>query len=95
MSSLILSKSIAIENNFTANDDYNPGVYSIIIPANETIVSFDIPIVNDDMLKGNEDFDIAIMLGSLPNDVSKLFHHKIIASNFKISFCLTYHFIKT
>ena len=64
------SKSITIGNNFTANDDYNPGVYFIIIPANETIIPFDITIVNDDMLEVNEGFDITIMSGSLPNRIT-------------------------
>ena len=35
-----------------------------------TIVPFDIPIVNDDILEGNEVFDITIMSGSLPNHVA-------------------------
>ena len=35
--------SIDIDNDLTANDDYDPGIYSILIPA---IVPFDIPVVN-------------------------------------------------
>ena len=35
------------------------------------MVPFDIPIVDDSALEGNEDFDIVIVPGSLPNDVTR------------------------
>ena len=34
------------------------------------MVPFDIPIADDDILEGNENFDIIIVPGSLPDDVS-------------------------
>ena len=35
------------------------------------MVPFDIGIVNDDILEGNEDFDIVIIGATLPNRVSR------------------------
>lgn len=35
------------------------------------MVSFDIPIVNNMILEGNEDFEIIIVPGSLPDDVTR------------------------
>ena len=35
------------------------------------MVPFDIPIVDDGMLEGNEDFDIIIEPESLPDDVTR------------------------
>ena len=32
---------------------------------------FDIPIINDDVLEGNEDFDIVIVQRSLPDGVTR------------------------
>ena len=57
-------------NDLTGNDDYGPGPYTVRIPAGTTVVPFDIPIVDDNILEGNEDFDIIIVPGSLPDDVS-------------------------
>ena len=57
-------------NDPTGNDDYGPGPNTVIIPAGATMVPFDIPIVDDNILEDNEDFDIIIVPGSLPDDVS-------------------------
>ena len=35
------------------------------------MVQFDIPIVDDSILEGNEDFDIVIIGATLPNCVSR------------------------
>ena len=42
-----------------------------MIPAGQTMVPFDISIVNDPILEGNEDFDIVIIGGTLPDRVSR------------------------
>ena len=35
------------------------------------MVPFDIPIVDDTILEGTEDFEIVIVTGSLPNNVTR------------------------
>ena len=67
---ILESKSPYGNNDPTGNDDYDPGPYTGTIPAGSTMVPFDIPIADDDILEGNENFDIIIVSGSLPNDVS-------------------------
>ena len=62
--------SLLINNDLTGNDDYGPGNYTVTIPAGATMVPFDIPIVDDNVLEGNEDFDIIIVPGSLPDGVN-------------------------
>ena len=57
-------------NDLTGNDDYGPGDYTVTFPAGATIVPFNIPIVDDNILEGNEDFDIIIVPESLPDDVT-------------------------
>ena len=57
-------------NDPTGNDDYGPGPYTVIIPAGAVMVPFDIPIADDNILENNENFDIIIVPGSLPDDVS-------------------------
>ena len=39
------------------------------IPAGATMVSFNIPIFDDSVLEGNEDFNITIIQSSLPGGV--------------------------
>jgi len=40
--------------------DYNSGPYTVTFPAGQTIVLFNIPIISDDILEGNESFTITI-----------------------------------
>ena len=42
-----------------------------MIPAGMTMAPFDIPIIIDDVLEGNEDFDIVIIPQSLPDAVTR------------------------
>ena len=42
-----------------------------MIPAGATMVPFNISIFDDNILEGNEDFDITIIPSSLPIDVSR------------------------
>ena len=57
--------------NVTGNRDYNPGIYTVRIPAGQTRVSFDIPIVNDAKLEKNEKFILYINLSPLPDTVTR------------------------
>ena len=67
---ILESKSPYGNNDPIGNDDYDPGPYTVTIPAGTTMVPFDIPIADDNILEGNENFDIIIVPGSLPGDVS-------------------------
>ena len=62
---------ININSNLTGGDDYGPGIYTVVIPAGMTMVPFDISIVDDSILEGDEDFDIVIVPGTLPDDVTR------------------------
>ena len=61
---------IVNSNDFTGGDDYNVGPYSVIIPAGETSGSFEISIIDDQMLENNESFDLNIDINTLPDDVT-------------------------
>ena len=62
---------ININSTLTGGDDYGPGIYSVVIPAGMTMVPFDISIVDDSILEGDEDFDIVIVPGTLPDGVTR------------------------
>ena len=50
--------------------DYYFGPYNVMIPARVTSVSFNISIIDDNVLEGNENFVLTINPSSLPNDVN-------------------------
>ena len=45
--------------------DYDSGPYTVTFAAGETIVTFNIPITDDDILEGNENFTLIINSSSL------------------------------
>ena len=49
------------------NADYNSGPYNVTFPAGVTSVSFDVTIIDDNILELNEQFDLTIISSSLPN----------------------------
>ena len=51
--------------------DYTPGLYNVTFPAGTATASFDVPIVNDNILEDDETFTLAIVTGSLPSRVSR------------------------
>ena len=51
--------------------DYDSGPYSVTIPAGQTTTTFDVPINNDDILEGNENFTLTINEPSLPTGVTR------------------------
>ena len=61
---------ITINSNLIGGDDYGPGLYTVVIPAGMSMVPFKISIVDDNILEGDEDFDVAIVQGSLPDRVT-------------------------
>ena len=50
--------------------DYGSGPYTIIIPAEEISVPFDVPITDDRVLEGDESFNLTINTSSLPSRVT-------------------------
>ena len=51
------------------NDDYTPGPYTVIFPAGVTSATFDVSIISDNVLEGNENFVLNIDDSSLPSHV--------------------------
>ena len=49
--------------------DYESGPYRVIIPAGQLSVQFDISIKDDNILEGDENFDLTINATSLPDYV--------------------------
>ena len=49
--------------------DYTSGPYTVIFPAGQTTASFDVPINDDSILEGDEDFILTIDETSLPTGV--------------------------
>ena len=50
--------------------DYGSGPYTVTFPAEVTSVPFDIPINDDMIFEGNENFMLTIDPSSLPDDVN-------------------------
>ena len=50
--------------------DYTSGPYTVTFPAGRTTATFDVPINDDNILEGDEDFILTINETSLPTDVT-------------------------
>jgi len=55
---------------YVGNSDYNSGPYNFIIASGLTSITFNVPIIDDNILEGNEIFHLTIDPSSLPEDVS-------------------------
>jgi len=51
--------------------DYNSGPYPVTFPAGVTSVTFDVPITDDSILEGSENFMLTIDQSSLPTGVNR------------------------
>jgi len=51
--------------------DYNSGPYPVTFPVGVTSVTFGIPITDDNILEGNENFTLTIDQSSLPTNVNR------------------------
>ena len=51
--------------------DFTSGPYTITFHAGVTMVTFDVPITNDGILEGNENFMLTIDETSLPNYITR------------------------
>ena len=49
--------------------DYDSGPYHVMVPANALSVVLNIPISSDDILEGNEKFNLTINTTSMPSRV--------------------------
>ena len=49
-------------------EDYEPGPYDVIIPAEMTSALFNITITNDDIYEGNETFNLVVNVFSLSSN---------------------------
>ena len=49
--------------------DYTSGPYTVTFPAGQTTTTFDVPINDDNILEGNENFMLTISPSSLPINV--------------------------
>jgi len=50
--------------------DYNSGPYTVTFPAGMTSVTFDVPITDDNIFEGNENFMLTINQSSLPTGIN-------------------------
>ena len=72
MSEVKSSQNVSSSNNVTDGGvDYDSGIYTVTIPAGQISVPFDVPINDDDIIEGNEDFDLTIIRTSLPDGVTR------------------------
>ena len=62
---LIIITSIILKC-YEGGDDYDSRPYMLTIPAGMMRSSFDIAIINDNVVEGNEDFTLVINSFSLP-----------------------------
>ena len=56
--------------NFIDNNDYDPGPYTVTIPAGENNVTFSVSITDDNILEQSETFNLIIDRSSLPSGVT-------------------------
>ena len=49
--------------------DYTSGPYTVTFPAGQTNATFNVPINDDNILEGNENFMLTINSSLLPDDV--------------------------
>ena len=66
----ILSVYICMYIYYYIGEDYEPGPYDVIIPAEMTTVLFNITITNDDVYEGNETFNLVVNVSSLSSNVT-------------------------
>ena len=51
--------------------DYTSGPYTVTFPAGQTTATFNVPITDDMILEGDENFMLIIDETSLPDDVTR------------------------
>ena len=51
--------------------DYTSGPYTVTFPAGQTTATFNVPITDNMILEGNENFMLTINSSSLPDNVTR------------------------
>ena len=59
-----------IKNHIGPGENSTFRQYNVTLPAGTTHISFDVPIINDDLLEYNEEFILNINQSSLPFNVN-------------------------
>ena len=62
---------------FTGNSDYYPGPYNVTFPAGETTMSFNVSVIDDNIVERNEIFTLSIDNNALPRGVVRLTPHSV------------------
>ena len=57
--------------DFLGGSDYEYGPYTVTISAGEIDTLFDLPVIDDNLLEGNEHFDLFIIPRFLPDRVTR------------------------
>ena len=65
LNNITMNNMLTVYNNLTGGVDYNSGPYNVTFPAGVTSVAFNISVINDTILEGNESFTLTIMNSSL------------------------------
>ena len=68
---LVTDNEISAKNNLTGGGDYISGPYNITIPAGHTNISFDISIIDNNVVENDKTFSLTIAPESLPYLVSR------------------------
>ena len=59
-----------VDSSFRTEDaDYDPGPYKVIFPAEQTTIEFNVSIIDDNVLENDEQFNLMIDGGALPDDI--------------------------
>ena len=69
VSEVTSSQNVNSSNNVTGGVDYDTGPYTVIFPAGQTIVPFDVSITDDNICEGDEIFTLTINSTALPSNV--------------------------
>ena len=69
-SELAIINSSSIKCILTGGDDYDSGPFSAIFPAGKTVATFNVSIIDDDIVEGTETFELSINPFSLPSRAS-------------------------
>ena len=67
----VLDSEISAKNNLTGGGDYISGPYNVTIPAGHTNISFDISIIDNNVVEDDKIFSLAIAPESLSYFVSR------------------------
>ena len=67
----VVDNEVSATGNTTGGGDYIPGPYNITIPAGHTNVSFNISIIDNDVVEHDKIFHLAIAPKSLPYLLSR------------------------